>query len=97
MNGIRTGVKAVGLVVGGWALIGSLFLGYIMIFGPEAWQIFGTLMLPIIIVLGKLTNHAKPIHIHYFLVFIPAALNLFACLSWIYGIANVSIFVRVEF
>lgn len=71
MDAYRLAFRAIGLVIGCWALLGSLFLSFTLIFRVDAWQIFGNLMLPIIILL---------------------ALNLLACLSWIYGMAIVSVF-----
>lgn len=53
MEGCRSGVRVIGLVLGAWGLLGSLFLSFFLTFRPDAWQIFGKLMLPIIIILCK--------------------------------------------
>ncbi|XP_031633629.1 uncharacterized protein LOC116347241 [Contarinia nasturtii] len=51
MESCRSGVRAVGLVLGAWGFFASLFLTFFLTFRTDAWQIFGTLMLPIIIIL----------------------------------------------
>ncbi|XP_055312537.1 uncharacterized protein LOC129574484 [Sitodiplosis mosellana] len=51
MNGCRSGVRVVGLVIGLWCLLSSVFFSFIFTFRADAWQIFGKLMLPIIIIL----------------------------------------------
>lgn len=63
MDGYRSGVRAVGLVLGAWGFLASLFLSFFLTFRVDAWQIFGKMMLPIIILLCKFNTFCWNVHI----------------------------------
>lgn len=105
-----------GILIGAWGVVGSLFFTFAFTFREDAWQIFGGTMLIIITMLGefigfiesqcwiddvdgtisdKIRNHFKMFiqfdfsgQIMKFYIF--AALNILACVVWLYGAVYVS-------
>lgn len=53
MKSCNSALRAIGILIGAWGIVGSVFFTFAFTFREDAWQIFGGTMLIIITLLGE--------------------------------------------